>query len=279
MKKNPLCKVHFSNCTFETIKDRAFHFSSPKVTLSIDTTSEIFHLNCLAFYGPSVQHLKLNQVILSKFSSQDLSELPSNAIVEITNSVISQGYGGGRTHPKSIALTSIQFKNVKFQDIYEPFLDIGAKEDISFVQCQMTLIQKDQIRLSARQVIFEGCDLKLQGEETLKITADWIELKDCYLNQPQQKALLGLTSTPDSPDSRLVLHNLRLDDPAKGTLQTRVSKLENLDVFNVTVDSCDCHVAHDLACRKDFELDHDRLMPTLSCQELKSVLMNNTFCK
>ena len=76
----------------------------------------------------------------------------------------------------------------------------------------------------------------------------------------------------------LVLSDVYLNDPAKGTLFT---KMPNVEFKNIKVyGDCKCDLLENLACNKnDFGVKHRSLLPTLSCKDLKDLLINATLCQ
>ena len=108
--------------------------------------------------------------------------------------------------------------------------------------------------------------------ESLAIKADHIEFSgNTTLDEPQQRSLYGLTGKDEN--SMLVLSDVYLNDPAKGTLFT---KMPNVEFKNIKVyGDCKCDLLENLACNKnDFGMNE-----TLSCKDLKDLLINATLCQ
>ena len=113
--------------------------------------------------------------------------------------------------------------------------------------------------------------------ESLRITADHIEFSDeTSFDQPQQRSLYGLTGKDGT--SILILKNICVKDPAKGTLFTQ---MPNVEFTNVKVHGeCKCDLVENLACAKgDFEMEHTGFLQSLSCNDLKKLLINSTLCQ
>ena len=117
----------------------------------------------------------------------------------------------------------------------------------------------------------------IQFSDSLRITADYIELSEgTTLIEPQKRSLHGLTGETD--ESKLVLNDICIEDPAQGLLFTN---MPNVEFKNITVDGeCECEKVENLACDKsDFETVSTGFIAGLSCEELKEKLINATFCK
>lgn len=202
--------------------------------------------------------------------------MSTKGVIEIIDSTIF-GPIGATANSKSLAIESITFKNVKFEDVVKPILDLNIHDHILFEGCSIRLIYPNLIKIRyAKEVIFDHCILELDSLEPIEATADITKIINSKLEQPKQKCLMGLVGSSD--DALLVLSNITITDPPKGALAT---SFFNVELVNIQIeDSCLCNIIHHLACDEDnFALNNNRFSPGLSCDETELLLANQTFCK
>ena len=122
----------------------------------------------------------------------------------------------------------------------------------------MILVPNLCIREGTKKNIKQGLYL-VQFSDSLRITADYIELSEgTTLIEPQKRSLHGLTGETD--ESKLVLNDICIEDPAQGLLFTN---MPNVEFKNIKVDGeCECEKVENLACDKsDFETVSTAFIP------------------
>ena len=269
---NELNQVIFLKPSFEDIQRGAFDFNSPNVSILIQDATREFDLNQDVF-GSSVNSLTIKNVVLSDFSTEQFLNMSHHGTIEVIDSSLK-----GKTvldrHLRLLRIKSLKFRNVLFDDVYKSFLNVSADSNIIFHNCSISLKHENLIEMSAPKVIFQNSELQLGSHDSLKISTDLMEIRDCVFNEPQQRALNSISGFDGS--STLVMKNISLKDPAKGTFLT---KFLNLKIDDIFIDSCECNVIRHLACPyHDFEIEHDRFSAFLDCEEIQNELTNSTYC-
>lgn len=226
-------------------------------------------------FGDAVEYLLLENVELIDFSSSAFLGMKNESQVIIADSVIKPH---DDTHVNEQFLQMILFRNVEFFRSYTPFLNINAANMIKFLTCKMDLNAENSLTLISDQILFQNSTLLLNSPEPMRVTAANFEMIGCTLDQPQLKSFMGLTPM-NTETSTLKFTNITMTDPAKGTFLT---KFINVDFENISLeDGCYCQTVMHLACATPSDLGYrtSNLLPTLTCDDLTSLLMNQTFCK
>lgn len=217
---NLITQVKLDNVTIEKVKKRAFDFNSP-VNLTIQNVREKLILTHEEPFGLNIEILAFKNVNLVQFSSNVFhGMLNASTSVRILDSRIESHFQEDLILHDEVHFNSFEFINVTME-AYKPFLNVGLKSHLTFKSCDLALKTESALRISAEKVIFKESKLKLHSREPLKVTTAHFEMVNCELEEPLQGSLLGITRDEHEVEPVLMLKNLTLKDPAKGTLITR----------------------------------------------------------
>ena len=162
----------------------------------------------------------------------------------------------------------MEFDQVRFEDVRNTFLNVVAYDHVLFKNCDLKFHNYPAMNIVSEKVKFHSSQLEKLDSNSLKISGDIVEFKDVLLIEPLKNSFKEMVGS--TPNSKLIMKNVTLRDPSKGTF---ISRFPNVEMKNLKVEKCDCGILMFLTCDEDdeeyFELTHGRFIDTLTCMELK----------
>ena len=114
------------------------------------------------FYGSAVSHLTINDAYLEQFTTDSFLNVHQNATIQIMNSQIE-----GRSSKKGVIplkIKSIDFINNKMLEIYRDTIFVEASEYVKFDGCDLKVNSEDLIRITANKVFIRNSNLRLNSK-------------------------------------------------------------------------------------------------------------------
>ena len=173
----------------------------------------------------------------------------------------------------SLQIKSMKFKQVNFTNARDLFFKVRASEEIVFENCDFKFHKTPAINvIYAKEVKFNNCKLDLLDETSVKISADYVEFINTMLEQPLKHSLNEMIGASDN--STLKMLNVTLIYPTQAIF---IAKFANLILKNIFVKGikCEtmCEILQNLACTDDFEINHNRLISYVPCQNITVRIM------
>ena len=221
-------------------------------------------------FGTTVNNLTVVDAKLVQFSSEAFHGMDASSDVTIVNSQVYPIKTSGVT--ETTPIQSLTLRNVKFDFVGQTFMKISVAKGVEFQNVELDLLTTDAIVITdAASIVFENCQLVLHRSMAISATSNKVSFINTTLMEPQRQSLMGFVGMNAS--STLIMHDIILDDPARGTLLT---KFPHVEYKNIVVDRCKCQLIAELL--EDQDSFATRLTPTLTKEELMELLRNETFC-
>ena len=174
---------------------------------------------------------------------------------------------------KPLDIKSMKFKQVNFVNTKDLFFKVRTSEEIVFENCDFKFHKTPAINvIYAKEVKFNKCKLELLDETSVKISADYVEFINTTLKRPLDHSLNEMIGVSDN--STLKMLNVTLIYPSQAIF---IAKFSNFILKNIFVESikCEtmCEILQNLACTDDFEINHNRLISYVPCQNITVRIM------